>query len=426
MARCSDQIMDFEAMRGEPMSMLSPARTEVGADTTAQLRQVLLVVTGLTPQVVTETIYGLWKTDPHLVPEEVHVITTVQGAEHARLNLLSPRIAWLERLRAEYELPPIHFPPEHIHVIPGNDGAALDDIRGPQDNVCAADYITDLVRRLTEDPHSALHVSIAGGRKSMGYFVGYALSLFGRPQDRLSHVLVSAPFESHREFYYPTRHECPIHVLQGGKEVAYDCRTAEVDLAWIPFVRLGAEKHLPLLTDQARFSACVSSVQEAIAKPELVIDLKAKRVCAGGRTIRLPQAELAFLSWFARRALSGQPPLLGITQKDLEGRGGEYRKQYVAELRKIDPLLDEEGKTLGAFGLRDGMLPNYFNTKNSALNRTLKNKLGALAALPYLVLQHSEGSGYALALPADAIRYGAVPMTAASTAVAETKSGSVA
>jgi len=279
-------------------------------------RQVLLVVTGLTPQVVTETIYALWKTSPELVPAEVHLITTVQGADHARLNLLSPRIGWMERLRGEYQLPPIAFPPENIHVIPGTDGTVLDDIRSPQDNLCAADFITELVRRLTEDPESALHVSMAGGRKTMGYFVGYALSLFGRSQDRLSHVLVSQPFESQREFYYPSRDECPIHVQQNGKEVAYDCRTAQVDLAWIPFVRLRAAQH--------------------------------------------------------------------------------------------EPLLDEEGKTLRAFGLRDGMLPSYFNSKNSALNRTLKDKLGTLAALPYLVLQPDEGAGYALSLPPERIHYAAL------------------
>ncbi|WP_083845803.1 CRISPR-associated ring nuclease Csm6 [Thiocystis violascens] len=171
-------------------------------------RQVLLVVTGLSPQVVTETIYALWKQDPRLVPTEIHLITTVQGAEHARLNLLSPAIGWVERLRREYALPAIAFSPEHIHVIAGRDGRALEDIRSPDDNVCAADFITDLVRGFTDDARCALHVSIAGGRKSMGYFVGYALSLFGRAQDRLSHVLVSAPFESHREFYYPSLGGC--------------------------------------------------------------------------------------------------------------------------------------------------------------------------------------------------------------------------
>lgn len=372
-------------------------------------RRVLLAVTGLSPQVVTETIYALWKQDPRLVPTEVHLITTVRGAEHARLNLLSPAIGWLERLRRDYALPEIQFLPESIHVIPGTDGSALEDIRTPEDNVCAADFITEFVRRLTLDEDCALHVSIAGGRKTMGYFVGYALSLFGRAQDRLSHVLVSAPFESHRDFYYPSLTERPIHVNQGGKDVAYDCRAAQVDLAWIPFVRLRAAQHRPLVEGQARFSDCVNAVQEALAERELVIDLKGKRLRAGGQTIRLPPTELAFLSWFARRAKARQPPLPGLTNKDEAGHALAYRDQFTAELKRIDPLLDENGKTLGAFGLRNGMLREYFNAKNSKLNGLLKDRLGALAARPYLVLQETDGAGYALALPPDAIRYGVVP-----------------
>jgi CRISPR-associated protein (TIGR02584 family) len=394
------------------MRTMLPSEDAATDEPTAYPRQILLAVTGLTPQVVTETLYALWQRDPALTPAEVHLITTRRGAEHARLNLLSPAIGWLERLRREYALPAIQFPAEHIHVIPGADGTGLEDIRTPDDNVRAADFITSWVRRFTDDADSALHVSIAGGRKSMGYFVGYALSLFGRPQDRLSHVLVSAPFENHPDFYYPSRRERPIHIDQGGKKVAYDCRTAQVDLAWIPFVRLGAAQHRPLVEGQARFSDCVTAIQETLSERELIIDLAAKRLRAGGRTIHLPPTELAFLSWFARRAQAGQPPLPGLTDKDQAAHGLAYRDQFKAELARIDPLLDEEGKTLSALSLRDGMLRGYFNTKNSKLNRLLKKQLGALAARPYLVLQETDGAGYALALPPEAIHYAAVPRPA--------------
>ena len=66
-------------------------------------------MTGLTPQFVTETIYALWRTEPALVPAEVHLVTTQRGAEHARLNLLSPSIDWIGKLRRDYQLPPVHF-----------------------------------------------------------------------------------------------------------------------------------------------------------------------------------------------------------------------------------------------------------------------------------------------------------------------------
>ncbi len=69
------------------------------------------------------------------------------------------------------------------------------------DNAAVADFITEEVREITADPNASLHVSIAGGRKTMGFYVGYALSLFGRAQDRLSHVLVPPAFESPRRFF---------------------------------------------------------------------------------------------------------------------------------------------------------------------------------------------------------------------------------
>ena len=50
----------------------------------------------------------------------------------------------------------------------------------PAADAFIADAITALVRALTADPGSAVHASIAGGRKTMGFYLGYALSLFGR------------------------------------------------------------------------------------------------------------------------------------------------------------------------------------------------------------------------------------------------------
>ena len=168
-------------------------------------RRLLVAVTGLSPQIVTETLYALAVGQkPPFIPTEVRLITTEEGAERARLSLLHPENRWFHRLRTDYGLPSIAFGPEHIHVLKDAAGEPLSDIRSPADNTRAADTITDVVRDLTRDDDTALHVSIAGGRKTMGFYLGYALSLYGREQDRLSHVLVNAPYESHWEFFYPT------------------------------------------------------------------------------------------------------------------------------------------------------------------------------------------------------------------------------
>ncbi|WP_228779307.1 CRISPR-associated ring nuclease Csm6 [Methylobacter sp. BlB1] len=163
-------------------------------------KSILLAVTGLTPQVVTETLYAMHQQGQPL-PEQIHILTTAEGHQRARLTLIND--GWLARFYSDYQLPKPDFAERHIHILQQANGEVLHDIRTQADNRAMADGITEWIRTLTADPDTALHVSIAGGRKTMGFYAGYALSLYGRPQDRLSHVLVPADYESHPQFYYP-------------------------------------------------------------------------------------------------------------------------------------------------------------------------------------------------------------------------------
>lgn len=49
------------------------------------MRRILLAVTGLTPQVVTETLFALMREGPDSLPHAIRVLTTSEGAERARL-----------------------------------------------------------------------------------------------------------------------------------------------------------------------------------------------------------------------------------------------------------------------------------------------------------------------------------------------------
>lgn len=343
-------------------------------------RRILLAVTGLSPQVVTETLYALTQVmTSSFLPTEIQLVTTAQGAEHARLNLLSADPGWFHQLVAEYELPPICFDADRIQVLRGPDGHPLHDIRTPAENEQAADYITALLRELTADPACALHVSIAGGRKTLGFYLGYALSLFGRPQDRLSHVLVSAPFESHPQFYYPTRTERVIHSLDR-VQLALDCRQAEVTLAEIPFVRLREGLPTRLLKGQSSFSATVQAARRALDPAELLIDLAGRRILAGGEIIPMTPADLAFYSLAARRRQGGDHPLRrGDT--DLAG-------PYLAELGRL--LGEMSGELERAEeSLAGGMSEDYFDQRKSRTNAALEQALGPQLARAYLI----QGSG---------------------------------
>lgn len=291
-------------------------------------RRILLAVTGLSPQVITETLYALAvQREPAFVPSEIHVITTREGAERAKLALLSEDPGWFHRLRADYELPAIDFDAQRIHVLADGSGTALDDIRTPRDNLAAADFITERVRALTADQSSALHVSIAGGRKTMGFYLGYALSLFGRPQDRLSHVLVSEPFESSWNFFYPTPYRRVIEVP--GNKLA-DTADAEVTLAEIPFVSLRSELPRALLAGRASFAETVSAARRALAAPQVMIDPASRQVKMAGKVFRLPPAEFALLAVLAHRARAGKPAL-SAPPKDVADR--DWAQSYLADLR---------------------------------------------------------------------------------------------
>lgn len=359
-------------------------------------RRILLAVTGLTPQVVTETLYALWRADPDSLPHEVHVLTTTEGAERARLALLSEQPGWFARLRADYALPPIAFDETDIHTLQASDGQPLGDIRSADDYAAAADQIAEFVRRLTSDLATALHVSLAGGRKTLGFFAGYALSLWGRTQDRLSHVLASEPFESSWEFFYPTPYERIIQTRDG--KIA-DCAQAEVSLADIPFVRLRHGLPAELRDGRASFAQAVAAAQGHLGPPRLVIDLRGQRIEAASRGAELPPAELAFLAWFARRARQGLP---GLACPSEGVPSAEHAQAYLAEYRRIRGFLDDDAATIRRHA--QGMTKADFEERKSKLKRVLQRALGA-AASPYTIAgEGRKPMRYRLALPAEAIR----------------------
>ncbi|MFA7097496.1 MAG: CRISPR-associated ring nuclease Csm6 [Gammaproteobacteria bacterium] len=361
-------------------------------------RRILLAVTGLSPQVVTETLYALAvRQRPPFIPTEVHLLTTVEGAQRARLALLSDDPGWFHRLRKDYGLPEIAFDENHIHVLTAADGTPLSDIRSPQDNECAADAITEMVRAFTEQPDTALHVSIAGGRKTMGFYLGYALSLFGRAQDRLSHVLVSEPFESSWDFFYPTPYS---RVLATRDNKLADARDAQVTLADIPFFSLRHDLPEHLRKGRARYSELVAAARAAVGPAELIIDPVARRIRAAGRIVELPPAELAMLALFARRAQQNLPALKA------PGKGvpdPEWAERFLSEYRAICGEMADIDDTERA--LRKGMDGDYFSSRLSKLKRKLERALGP-AARPYLIDGGStRPRRYRLALPPEAIRF---------------------
>ncbi len=382
----------------EPMPSPSPRRPEDFSS------RVLLLVAGLSPQVVTETVYALAVArDPPFIPTAVRLLATQESAERARLMLLSDEPGWFARLIDDYDLPPIPFGEGDIHVLCDPAGLPIEDIRTERDNMYAANAITEWVRRETADPETALHVSISGGRKTMGYYAGYALSLFGRPQDRLSHVLVSPSFEANPGFFYPSPHSRIIYTPPPDSR-PLDAKDARVTLAEIPFVRLRQGLPEALLAGEAGFQAVVRAAQSAVAPPELAIDPANGRISAGGVVIRLPPVETAFLVWMARRRIRGEAPL----PCPPEGTPSlAYAKEFLAVYREAAKDRRDLERTERA--LRRGMDKGYFESHKSKLNRRLRRALGPNAAVYAIqAFGNRPHTRFGLGIAGESIRFGNV------------------
>ena len=261
-------------------------------------KNILVCVAGATPQVITETIYALSKKSPPVYIEELHVITTAFGKRLIKEKLLGEGI--LDRLVREYKLPPIRFTEESIIVINDPGGKPLNDIRNDNDNEATGDIITDFIRELADREDVTLHCSIAGGRKTMSFYLGSALQLFGRPQDRLYHVLVSPEFENNSEFFYPPKKPKRIRCrMPDGREKLVSTSKAEIHLADLPFVRLREKVFL----DNKGFRDLVSLAQADLDRsiPQLPLSLKFKEreILIGDRSIRLTPMEFAIYALFA-------------------------------------------------------------------------------------------------------------------------------
>ncbi|RLA84489.1 MAG: TIGR02584 family CRISPR-associated protein [Deltaproteobacteria bacterium] len=247
-------------------------------------KEVFVFVLGKTPQVITETIYCLMQQQPPIVPHRIYILTTTEGKRTLEAQLLGS--GPLEGLFREFGHRPLPREDLQIIVFRARDGTPLSDIRTSQDNEAVGDFITTFIKDLARDPRVRLHCSLVGGRKTMGFYLGMALSFFGRPWDKLYHVLVDPKLESRPDFFYPSPQR------PEGESVSL------IDLADLPFVRLRDRIDLT----QSGFRQLVQEGQRAIDlaifQEPVRINLRDSSLTIGGRRVSLSPVLLAFYRVF--------------------------------------------------------------------------------------------------------------------------------
>ncbi|MBE0471149.1 MAG: TIGR02584 family CRISPR-associated protein [Methyloprofundus sp.] len=340
-------------------------------------KRILYAVLGLSPQILTETLYALLKSRESFIPTEIHVLTTTKGAQHCKLALFNENGGWFHRFCQDYDIDGIEFNENHIHTLQNEHGINIDDIRTPEENTAVANQISQHIRSFTSTADSALHVSIAGGRKTMGFYAGYALSMFGREQDRLSHVLVEPQFEGHPNFFYPTPYSSVIRTRD--QQEILEVRDAKVDLAYLPIVRMRHAIDEKLIEQAHDFNSMVMYLQRSFEQPNLVVLTKQRSLQVGDRIIKLSPANFVFYYWMLDRLINNKP---GIQIPQDGHPDPEYRDEYYAIKNRIIDEMRDMDRTLDS--IKNGMTKEFIAQRKTGIKEALTKVLG-INAEHYLI-----------------------------------------
>ncbi|OQX15246.1 MAG: CRISPR-associated protein [Thiothrix lacustris] len=341
--------------------------------------RILLMVAGHSPAIITETLYALPKDEK---PTEIRIITTASGKEILKKQLLGENNI-IQQLCKEHDIPVPRFDESRIHVI-AKDGVELQDIQTEDENKITADFITAKVRDLTtkkkEEPECSIHVSIAGGRKTMTYYLGYALSVFGRIQDRMSHVLVEDRYAI-PGFFYPTKESTYLTNSRTGE--TFDAKDVKVMLGELPFIRLRDGLTDDLLNKQGKQDLSYSDIIEIAQRQLNAISVRVvygneeTKLWCGEEEIKLPPAQLALYVWMLQRRKDTKPAVMFTNAKIKADLAEEFKEVYAKiskESGHYENIIENKFKSMDT---------DYFGTPRTNINKKLATILGKPKAKAY-------------------------------------------
>ncbi|MDI6687316.1 MAG: CRISPR-associated ring nuclease Csm6 [Desulfobacterales bacterium] len=263
------------------------------------MKNILLAVTGLSPQVITETLYALHQNSQSI--DAIHIITTRTGKEKIYAELTDNGRGYFYRYLNEYNIDSasIDFSYKNIHVIKDSHGNEIPDIISEADNEKLLKKCLDLTFHFTNNPDTAVFFSIAGGRKTMSSCLTLAAQMYGRPQDRLYHVLVSPEFESTRNFYYPPKKSQQIELADmQGHPFLKETRFAQINLIPVPFVSIRDNLAPDLLAEPMDPATLMLSIIKE-KRSNLTVNLISKKIIYKKAECDMMPARLALYAFFA-------------------------------------------------------------------------------------------------------------------------------
>ncbi len=269
---------------------------------TLSKRKILIAGMGTSPAVLTNAVWALAHGEKPVVPDEIVVFITKNGKPLLKKELFDDGV-WADMLKSlsregiDIEGKLI-FGETSIRSIPDVRGNEIDDLRTGDDNLRAADFMLGELRKYTEDNGTELHVSIAGGRKTMSALLFSCMSLLGREQDKVYHILLPPAIEGGvtPTFYYP-KHVTTYTARVTGKK--HKSKDLQCELFEVPFVRMRGWYQEKFKEIPPSYRTLISKVQTvappAVAYPEIEIDAWNGWVTLNGRQVAMSRPCFAML-----------------------------------------------------------------------------------------------------------------------------------
>jgi CRISPR-associated protein (TIGR02584 family) len=240
-------------------------------------RVVLVAGIGTSPAVLTETVWALAHQKDPVVPDEIFVITTKKGKADLKSALLSGKTNVWEQLKSALRKEKVAIDgklvfTEHLVKVMLANGEEMEDLRTGDDNLLAADFMLRELRKYTEEPGTTVLCSIAGGRKTMSALLFSCMSLLGREQDKVYHVLIPPEYECGMDppFFFPQKgvsHQPLFRGKPAGKKVPSS--KIAIELFEVPFVRIRGWFQEKFKTISPSYRSLISKVQ-TVAPPAIL------------------------------------------------------------------------------------------------------------------------------------------------------------
>ncbi len=235
-------------------------------------RKIFIALGGLNPQIITEGIFCL-SVLKKIKFDRIIIFTTDECRSRIEKSLQEhlPRMEKLYSISLPKE--------ERTEIYSVSEEFAIEEGKNP-----FAEMVFKAVRDLTSSAGNVLYCLLSGGRKTMSVDLATAMTLFGRKDDKMYHILVDKNFEL-KGWFFPEE-------LSDAKQL---------NLVEKPFIKL-RDKFLQVLPELG-YTETINFLQNEIDGSLNLMPLefivKERVVKIGGKRLELPPLQYAIYLFFA-------------------------------------------------------------------------------------------------------------------------------